>query len=129
MWHFRAKWRIARELAARNLERWASAVPVGPAPEAPTATIAPKRAFLSGLVPDTSSSSSPSSVDPTTASFASLAGAHEALGGLPVLDAYVRECLRLYSTAPNGLIKEVPKNGPPARVGEFPWLGVGLGGQ
>eukprot|EP00198_Chlamydomonas_reinhardtii_P008582 XP_001697919.1 cytochrome P450 [Chlamydomonas reinhardtii] len=72
-----------------------------------------------GLVPDTSSSSSPSSVDPTTASFASLAGAHEALGGLPVLDAYVRECLRLYSTAPNGLIKEVPKNGPPARVGPF----------
>ncbi|PNH04366.1 Steroid 17-alpha-hydroxylase/17,20 lyase, partial [Tetrabaena socialis] len=38
---------------------------------------------------------------------------------LPYLDAYLRECLRLYSTAPNGVLKEVPAEGPPARIGPY----------
>ncbi|KXZ52485.1 hypothetical protein GPECTOR_9g529 [Gonium pectorale] len=57
--------------------------------------------------------------DPVTAAFQSLPGGYDAIASLPYLDAFVRECLRLYSTAPNGLIKAVPAAGPPARIGPY----------
>ncbi|EFJ44450.1 hypothetical protein VOLCADRAFT_118758 [Volvox carteri f. nagariensis] len=57
--------------------------------------------------------------DPVLAAFLALHGSHEALSSLPYLDAFVRECLRMFSVAPNGAVKVLPPESPPTRIGPY----------
>lgn len=41
------------------------------------------------------------------------------LSSLPCLDAFIRECMRLYSATPNGVLKGAPAEGPPVRIGDY----------
>lgn len=51
--------------------------------------------------------------------FLNLPGGHETISSLPYLDAFVRESMRMFSVAPNGAVKRVPKEGPLARIGPY----------
>ncbi|PNH04959.1 Benzoate 4-monooxygenase [Tetrabaena socialis] len=93
---------------------------------APSAASSAAATSAASAAPSASATSTDSSFSAAAAPAASSAfpsssssAAAAALSSLPYLDAYLRECLRLYSTAPNGVLKEVPAEGPPARIGPY----------